>query len=44
MVKGTVSITLEDFQSMVDAKLQAEDRIEKTNLASKELQVFLLSS
>ena len=41
MVKGTVSITLEDFQSMVDAKLQAEDRIEKTNLASKELQVFL---
>tara|TARA_R100000152_G_C6537463_1_gene16890 strand:- start:215 stop:469 length:255 start_codon:yes stop_codon:yes gene_type:complete len=41
MVKGTVSISIEDFQALLDAKLTADERIEKTNLAAKELQVFL---
>ena len=41
MVKGTVNISIEDFQALIDAKLNADEKIEKTNLAAKELQVFL---
>ena len=41
MVKGSVTISIEDFQSMIDSKLNSDERIKQTNLASKELQVFL---
>tara|TARA_R110000824_G_scaffold70666_2_gene181131 strand:- start:6793 stop:7041 length:249 start_codon:yes stop_codon:yes gene_type:complete len=41
VVDGTVSITLKDFQALIDAKLNADTRIDNTQKASKELQVFL---
>tara|TARA_R110000744_G_scaffold344281_1_gene449567 strand:+ start:246 stop:500 length:255 start_codon:yes stop_codon:yes gene_type:complete len=41
VVTGTVSISIKDFQDLVDSKAIADDRINKTSLATKELQVFL---
>ena len=41
MVKGTVSITLEDYHALIDASMNAKDIQESTKLAAKELQVFL---
>lgn len=41
MVEGTVTITLKDFQDLLDAQVKAVDLREKTRLASRELQVFL---
>ena len=41
MVAGTVTISIEDFQGFVDAKVISDERISKTALATKELQVFL---
>ena len=38
---GSVSISIKDFQDLLDMKLRSEERIEKTRLAAKELQVFL---
>ena len=41
MVKGSVTISIDDFQALLDTKLNAEELREKTELAAKELQVFL---
>ena len=41
MVDGTVSITLKDFQGLIDDKITADDRIQGVKKAAKELQVFL---
>ena len=41
MVKGSVTISIDDFQALVDTKVNAEELREKTELAAKELQVFL---
>ncbi len=41
MVNGSVTISIEDFQSLLDAKVKAEEVKEATKLAAKELQVFL---
>ena len=38
---GTVSISIKDYQNLVDSHTQSQERIEKTRLAAKELQVFL---
>ena len=40
-MKGTVSITIEDFQALLDVKERADNIVERTKRASKELQVFL---
>jgi chitinase len=41
MVKGTVSITLEDFQALMESAERAQITKNSFNLAKKELQVFL---
>lgn len=41
MVKGSVTISIDDFQALLDTKLNAEELRAKTELAAKELQVFL---
>ena len=41
MVKGSVTISIDDFQALLDTKVDAEELREKTELAAKELQVFL---
>ena len=41
MVKGSVTISIDDFQALLDTKLNAAELREKTELAAKELQVFL---
>jgi hypothetical protein len=41
VVKGSVTISIDDFQTLLDTKVNAEDLKEKTELAAKELQVFL---
>ena len=41
MVKGTVSISIEDFQALLDASVNARSMQESTTTASRELQVFL---
>ena len=38
---GTVTITLKDFQELVDANKNASGVQKKTRLAAKELEVFL---
>ena len=38
---GTVTITLKDFQELVDANKNASEVQGKTRLAAKELEVFL---
>ena len=41
MVNGSVTISIEDFQALLDAKVIAEEVKDATKLAAKELQVFL---
>ena len=41
MVAGTVTITLEDYHSFIDASLVLKEKTENLTLAAKELQVFL---
>ena len=40
-LSGTVTITLEDYQALLDNHTKISEREEKTKLAAKELQVFL---
>ena len=41
MVKGTVSITLEDYHTFIDSAILTQQTQDKFKIASKELQVFL---
>jgi len=41
VVNGSVTISIEDFQALLDAKVTAEEVKDATKLAAKELQVFL---
>ena len=41
MVKGTVSISIEDYHALIDAGIKSTEIKEKAKLAAKELQVFL---
>tara|TARA_R100000808_G_C2112555_1_gene126204 strand:+ start:61 stop:306 length:246 start_codon:yes stop_codon:yes gene_type:complete len=41
MVKGSVTISLEDYQALLDSSVNAKELNESTKLAAKELQVFL---
>lgn len=41
MVEGTVTITIKDFQALIDVKIDADNRISNVKKAAKELQVFL---
>ena len=41
MVKGTVSITLEDYHTLLDSNIKSVKLKDNLNLAVKELQVFL---
>ena len=41
MVKGSVTISIEDFQAFLESAERAEELKESTKLAAKELQVFL---
>jgi len=40
-MKGSVTISLEDYEKLKDVKSKAEGIVADTKLASKELQVFL---
>jgi len=40
-LSGTVTITLEDYQALLDHHTRTAETEEKTKLAAKELQVFL---
>ena len=41
MVKGSVTITLEDYHSLVDSNSKSVDLKDKLDIAVKEMQVFL---
>jgi hypothetical protein len=41
VVKGTVSITLEDYHTLLDSNIKSLELKNNLNLAVKELQVFL---
>jgi hypothetical protein len=41
VVKGQVTINLEDYHALLDAKIQTLSLQEKSDLLLKELQVFL---
>ena len=41
MVKGSVTISIDDFQTMLDTKIKAQEKIENIMLVAKDLQVFL---
>ena len=41
MVKGSVTISTEDYHAFLDANIKSLEAREKVNLAVKELQVFL---
>ena len=41
MVKGSVTISIEDFQAMLDTKIDSDKKMDHINLFTKELQVFL---
>ena len=41
MVKGSVTISIEDYHAFLDANSKSLEAREKVNLAVKELQVFL---
>ena len=41
MVKGSVTISIEDYHALLDASVNAKELKESTELAAKELQVFL---
>jgi hypothetical protein len=38
---GTVTISLDDFTSLLEASKESSSAVEKVKLATKELQVFL---
>lgn len=40
-MKGTITISLEDYEKLVEAKKEAEGVISASKLSVKELQVFL---
>ena len=40
-LSGSVTITLEDYQALLDHHTKTTEAEEKTKLAAKELQVFL---
>ena len=40
-LKGSVTISINDFQSLLDAKVLASEVEDKFTIATKELQVFL---
>tara|TARA_R110002074_G_scaffold116259_1_gene247476 strand:- start:3271 stop:3516 length:246 start_codon:yes stop_codon:yes gene_type:complete len=40
-MKGSVTISLEDYEKLKDVKDKAEHLVDNTKLAAKELQVFL---
>ena len=41
MVKGQVTISIEDFQTLLDASVKAAEVKLSTQRASKEIQIFL---
>ena len=41
MVKGSVTISIEDYHALLDSNIHAKELNEATRLAAKELQVFL---
>ena len=41
MVKGTVSISIDDYHALIDSSAEALELKENLNLTIKELQVFL---
>ena len=41
MVNGTVTISISDFQTLLEASNNADTLIKSTSTASKEIQVFL---
>ncbi len=41
MVKGQVTISIADFQALLDASVTANEVKESTRIASREIQVFL---
>jgi heterodisulfide reductase subunit B len=41
MVKGSVTISIEDYHALIDSNINAKELNESTKLAAKELQVFL---
>jgi len=41
MVKGSVSISLEDYHSLIDHAISFKNKEDKLTQAAKELQVFL---
>ena len=41
MVKGSVTISLEDYQALIDSSTNYVELKDKTIVATKELQVFL---
>ena len=41
MVKGSVTISTEDYHALIDSNINARELNESTKLAAKELQVFL---
>ena len=41
MVKGSVTISIEDYHALIDASTKSIKLKENTELAAKELQVFL---
>tara|TARA_R110002020_G_scaffold74752_3_gene190970 strand:- start:551 stop:808 length:258 start_codon:yes stop_codon:yes gene_type:complete len=41
MVKGSVTISIEDYHALLDASINAKNLEESTKLAAKEIQVFL---
>jgi len=41
MVKGSVTISIEDFQALMDSGTNYVELKDKTMLATKEMQVFL---
>tara|TARA_R100000030_G_scaffold96310_1_gene84334 strand:- start:938 stop:1192 length:255 start_codon:yes stop_codon:yes gene_type:complete len=40
-MEGSVTISLNDFNKLVESSNDAKSKVEKTRLAAKELQVFL---
>tara|TARA_R100001594_G_C3967290_1_gene246925 strand:+ start:254 stop:499 length:246 start_codon:yes stop_codon:yes gene_type:complete len=41
VVKGSVTISIEDYHALIDASTKSMELKENTELAAKELQVFL---
>ena len=41
MVKGSVTITLKDYHTLIDSNTESEELKDKLSIAVKEMQVFL---